>query len=275
MLLLRRGEVCERCAGRRFHHAIINKCVKDSLAASAVCAVEETLHRWTRIYERNVDVIISPSEFLKNRMVDHGRLPADKVLVLPNYADTNSIYPDYTPGDYGLFIGKVESIKGIWTLLEACRQIPDFEIRFAGRGDILEDAVRYCETEGITNAKFLGFQTGEDLARLRRESRFVVVPSEWYENCPMVILEAFAAGKPVIASRMGGVPELIDQSADGLMFDAGDSDSLAGHMRTLIGDAQLASEMGRKGRQKVEGRYSMSAYMDSLLAIYHDLAPNK
>jgi len=274
MLFLRKGQVCERCAGKWFHHAVINKCVKDSVMSSLVCCVEETVHRWLRIYERNVDLFITPSQFLKGKLVEHGRIREDQIEVLYNYAETKSITPSFTPGDYGLFLGKVESFKGIRTLLEACREIPDFEIRIAGRGTMYEEGLRIVEAENLTRVKFLGFQTGDELVRLRREARFVVVPSEWYENCPMVILEAFAAGKPVIGSRIGGIPELIEEGTDGLLYEPGDAHELASHMRTLMNDPTLASEMGRNARLKAEQRFSIEVYMQALLGIYAGVCGN-
>lgn len=268
MLLLRHGEVCERCGGRRFYHAVLNKCVKDSYGSSAICFVEETLHRWLRVYERSVDLFISPSEFLKRKLVEHGRLPESRIVVLRNYADTGAITPNYSPGEYGLFVGHLSRHKGVMTLLQACKEIPDFEMRFAGRGPLIQEAEQFVERESLTNVKFVGFQTGPDLSRLFQNARFVVLPSECNENCPMAVLEGFAAGKPVIASRIGGIPELIDDGVDGLLFEPGDADELASHMRTLIENPALSEEMGRNGRNKVDERFAMDKYMDSLLGIY-------
>ncbi|MBP6964210.1 MAG: glycosyltransferase family 4 protein [Armatimonadetes bacterium] len=271
MLLLTHGRVCERCRGKWFHHAVLRKCVKDSYASSLVCAVEGAVHRSLRLYERNVDLFVTPSRFLKGRMVQYGRLPEDRVEVLHNYADTRSIAPDFAPGEYGLFIGRIEALKGVLTLLEACGRVGGFEVRFAGKGPLLEECQRIVSDEHIENARFLGFQTGADFRRQLAESRFVVLPSECHENCPMVILEAFSAGKPVIASNMGGIPELVEHGADGLIFEAGNADELASCMRRLIDDPAMASEMGRRGRAKVEERFSIEKYMESLLAIYERL----
>jgi len=268
MLFLTHGRICEKCAGRRFYHAITNKCVKDSYASSALCCVEETLHRWFGLYERNVDLFISPSRFLKGKMVEHGRLPESQIEVLPNFSNTEAVTPDYRPGDYGLFLGRLEPLKGVTTLLDACKEVPDFGVWLAGRGPMLEEAEQFCRDHGLDRVRFLGFQTGEALSRLRKESRFVVLPSICYENCPNVILEAFAAGKPVIASRSGGIPELINEGVDGFLFDTGDAAGLASAMRRLIEDPELASEMGKQGRAKVEEHYSIGAYMKSLLGIY-------
>lgn len=267
MLFLNHGKVCEKCAGKWFHHAVMNKCVKDSYASSMVCCVEEAIHRLTGIYERNVDLFITPSQFLKGRMVQYGRLRESQIEVLPNYADIQSITPNYEPGDYGLFLGRIEPLKGVLTLLRACEDV-DFEIRFAGRGPLLEECERTVAEKNITNAKFLGFQTGEDFKRQLTQSRFIVLPSECHENCPMSILEAFSAGKPVVASNLGGIPELIDDGVDGFIFEAGNADQLASRMKQLIDDPEMAREMGKRGRAKVEERFSMEKHMQSLLGIY-------
>ena len=268
MLSLTHGRICRKCAGRKFHHAILNKCVKDSYSSSALCAIECAIHRWLGLYERNVDLFISPSRFLKGRMVEHGRLPDSQIEVLPNCADTDSMTPDYRPGDYGLFTGRLEPLKGFMTLLKACNAVPDFEIRLAGQGPMMEEGKQFCADNGLDRVKFLGFQTGDALARLQKESRFVVLPSECYENCPMVILEAFAAGKPVIGSRLGGIPELVNEGVDGLLFEAGDAEGMGAAMRLLADNPEMASEMGRQGRAKVEERYSIQSYMKTLLGIY-------
>ena len=271
MLLMVHGKVCERCAGKWFYHAVLNKCVKDSYAGSLVCAVEGTIHRTLKLYERNVDLFITPSHFLKGRMVKSGRLKEHQVEVLPNYADTRAITPDYTPGDYGLFLGRIEPLKGVMTLLSASGNIGGFEVRFAGRGTQMEECQRFISDNKLDNAKMLGFQTGAHLRRLLSESLFVVLPSECHENCPMVILEAFSAGKPVIASNMGGIPELVDHGVDGLIFEAGNADELAACMRQLIDNPDMAAEMGRRGRAKVEERFSIEKYMELLLGIYDRL----
>ncbi|MBI2842860.1 MAG: glycosyltransferase family 4 protein [Armatimonadetes bacterium] len=272
MLFLVHGKVCERCGGRRFYNAVIHKCVKDSLPSSLVCCLEEYIHKWTGVYERDVDLFITPSQFLKDKIVEHGRLREDQIEVLYNYADTKSIAPDYTPGDYGLFLGKLEPHKGVRTLLQACKEIPDFEVRLAGRGPLYEEGQRAANEYGLGKVKFVGFQSGPDLANLIRGSRFVVLPAEWYENCPMVILEALSAGKPVIASRIGGIPELVDDQVDGLLFEPGDAAALAESMRKLITNPSLATDMGRNGRAKMEKRFSIELYMDSLVRVYERIA---
>jgi glycosyltransferase involved in cell wall biosynthesis len=275
MLFLRNGKICERCAGSKFYHAVLGKCIKDSYASSLVCAVEETVHRFLKLYERGVDLFITPSNFLKQKLVEHGRLKECQIEVLPNYADVRMIEPCYEPGNYGLFVGRLEPLKGVATLLKACEQVPDFEVRLAGRGPMLEQGLEFAKSKGLSKIKFLGFQTGSDLQLLFRDCRFVVLPSECYENCPMVVLEAFAAGKPVIASRIGGIPELVDHGEDGLLFEPGNSEELAKCMRMLIDNKALAEEMGRKGRAKAEAKFSLEYHIDSLIGIYSRLLSSR
>lgn len=271
MLFISHGEVCERCAGRWFHHAVLRRCVKDSYSASLVCCVEETLHRVMRIYEKNVDLFISPSQFLRDKLVECGRLPEDKVRVLYNYAHVGTTPPATSSGDYGLYLGRVETYKGVGTLLDACRRNPDIPVRIAGDGGYLRTAQDRCRDEGIHNVEFAGFVTGDVLSALVAGARFVLVPSQWYENCPMVVLEAFSAGKPVIASEFGGIPELVDHGTDGLLFKAGDTGELAQCMRALFDDPAKSSGMGARGYAKVAERFSLESYMGSLLEIYRGL----
>lgn len=268
MLFLRNGQICERCAGAKFYHAFLGKCVKDSCVSSLLCAVEETIHRFLRLYERGVDLFITPSNFLKQKLVEHSRLKECQIEVLPNYADIRMTEPNYKPGNYGLFVGRLEPLKGVATLLKACEEMPDFEIRLAGRGPMLEQGLEFVNSRGLNKVKFLGFQTGDDLRLLFKECRFVVLPSECYENCPMVVLEAFAAGKPVIGSRIGGIPELIEHGKDGLLFEPGNSEELARHMKMLIDNKALAEEMGRRGRAKAEEQFSLEYHIDCLISIY-------
>lgn len=275
MLFLRHGKICERCAGKRFYHAVSGKCVKDSYVNSFVCALEETIHRLFRLYETGVDLFITPSEFLKHKLVEHGRLEENKIEVLRNYAGTHLVEPSYTPGSYGLFVGRLEPLKGVQTLLDACERIPDFEVRLAGRGPMLEEGQRFVESKQLDKVKFLGFQSGDNLRALFRDCRYVVLPSECYENCPMVVLEAFAAGKPVIASRIGGIPELVNDGEDGLLFEPGNSEELARCMKMLIDNKELAEEMGRKGRAKAEAKFSLEYYIDSLIGIYSRLLSSR
>ena len=267
VLFFTHGRVCEKCAGWKFHHAVLNKCVKESYASSLLCCIEGYLHRWFRMYEQ-VDLYIAPSRFFKQKLIEHHRLPEDRIEVLHTYGNTRNISPSYEPGGYGLFLGKVEAFKGVKTLVQACKAVPNLDVWIAGRGEFCDEGQRIAQAQGISNVKFVGFRSGHDVVRMLRECRFVLVPSEWYENCPMVVLEGFAAGKPVIASKIGGIPELIDHGVDGLLFEPGDAEGLASAMLELIENPDLASEMGRKGREKVEQRYSIEMYMKSLLGIY-------
>lgn len=267
MLFLRNGNVCELCKGRRFFHAFVLKCVKSSYASSLVCALECSIHRMLGLYENNVDLFISPSRFLRDRMVEYGRISEKQIEVIPNYADCERISPSFDPGGYVLYLGKIEEFKGVSTLLEASRGLNGFPIIMAGRGPLLESGRREAEREGL-NVKYVGFQTGYNLLTLIQGARCLVLPSEWYENCPMVILEAFAAGKPVVASDIGGIPELVSDGEDGFLFRPGNPLDLARCLSKLTEDPALAERMGREGRNKVAQRFSLDEHIRSLLMVY-------
>lgn len=268
LMLTPDGVLCEKCGGRQFHHAVTNKCVKGSTAASLVCCVEESLHRMLGLYDRNVDLFISPSEFLRDKLVQYNRIRKDRIVVLRNYANTEVIQPEYEPGDYGLFMGRLDRVKGVMTLLEAAKRVKPFKIKIAGRGELFDLAQKFIVENNLDNVELLGFRTGDDLVQLTRKSRFVIVPSEWYENCPMVILEAFAAGKPVIGSRIGGIPELVRDGEDGLLFRPGSVEELTSCIGKLAESTDTCKQIGIGVRSRVIREFSIQVYMDALMAVY-------
>jgi glycosyltransferase involved in cell wall biosynthesis len=118
---------------------------------------------------------------------------------------------------------------------------------------------------------FLGYKSGEELTTLIKEAAFVVVPSEWYENCSMVVLEAMALGKPVIGSNIGGIPEQIEDGRTGFLFPMGDTAALAARMSGLARNKALRISMGRAARRKLENEFSLRKHCQELLALYQCL----
>ena len=121
------------------------------------------------------------------------------------------------------------------------------------------------------NVEYLGFKSGEDLMNLVRGAAFTVVPSEWYENCSMVVLESMAMGKPVIGARIGGLPEQVVDGETGLLFESGNVSHLAKQMDTLLRDNSLIKKMGKTARKRVEAEYSLDKHMQNLYAYYDGL----
>lgn len=266
--------VCEKCAGGSYYHAVSERCVKDSIMKSVVSMVEMYVHTILQLYDNGIDLFISPSEFLKNKFVSNGRLSEDRIVHLPNAVDVSKYQPVYENRGYVLYFGRIEDYKGVFVLAEAMAKIPDTRLILAGTGKPEPELRSMLLKQGIRNVELVGYQTGEPLAELIRGASAVIVPSIWYENCPMTILEAFAYGKPVIGSRLGGITELITDGMDGLLIEPGNADELAACITSINGNPLLAAQMGAKGRDKVVERYSFEKYTDSLLHIYNRIDPS-
>jgi glycosyltransferase involved in cell wall biosynthesis len=154
--------------------------------------------------------------------------------------------------------------KGIDTLIAAARQLPDLDIRLAGDGPLIPNIIR----EAPPNMKFLGLMESQEMGILYQKARFLVMPSKWFEMCPLVILEAMSYGLPIIASRIGGLSELVEEGVTGVLFDPGNSEDLAKKMRFLWENPSLGLRMGQAGREKAIREYSEDAYYERLLSVY-------
>ena len=268
-LMLAPDGVCERCKGGKTWNAVAQRCQKDSRALSAVVALETTLHNVLGSYRKNVDLFILPSHFHTNKLVDWG-LPKEKARYLPNAVDVSELVPDYTPGERFVFVGRLSEEKGLLTFVKAVGA-SGTKATIVGTGP-QEDELRQTVEATGADVEFAGYQTGDPLFELIRGARALVLPSECYENAPVVLLEAYGVGTPVLGSDLGGIPELIRPDETGLLATAGDVESFATQLRAYddMPDATI-SAMGRAGRQFVEERFGRDLYLQGLLDIYREL----
>lgn len=259
---LRQGRPCSACLDQRFFNVLRYRCAEGSLAKSAVLYAEAAAHKLMRSYEK-VDAVIAPSRFMHGA-VTRSRFPPERVHVIHNGVETSRIAPSSEDDGYALFLGRLAPEKGIVTLLEAHAAVRDrVPLRVAGTGP-LEKRLR----ESYPYAEFIGHVSGTALDETIRRAAFLVVPSEWYENCPLAVLEAMAYGKPVLASEIGGIPELVLHGETGLLFPPGDHEALARGLKALISDADLRRRYGAAGRRRAEQRFSMERHIDALLGLY-------
>jgi len=268
-LMLAPDGVCERCKGGKTWNAVTTRCQKDSVALSAVVALETTLHNMLGSYRNNVDRFILPSHFHTNKLVEWG-LPREKTRYLPNAVDVSGLEPNYTPGDRFVFVGRLSGEKGLLTFVKA-GAASGSRATIVGTGP-QEDELKALVTSTGADVDFAGYQTGDALFDIIRGARALVLPSECYENAPVVLLEAYGVGTPVLGSDLGGIPELIIEGETGLLARAGDVDSFADVLRRYdeMPDADVA-EMGRAGRSFVEANFSRERYLEGLLDIYAEL----
>lgn len=223
-------ENCEKCIGGKFINCIKGKCIHGSIVKSSIGSIEGYLYKTLKAY-RNIDSIICPSEFLANKM-NTNVLFKDKTIVMHNFIDQVSC-KETKKEDYVLYFGRFSEEKGIKTLINVCKKLPNIQFVFAGNGP-LED-----EVNKISNIKNVGFQNGKQLEDLIRKARFSIYPSEWYENCPFSVMESQMYRTPVLGAAIGGVPELIENCKTGELFESGNESELKLKIEKLWNDKEL------------------------------------
>lgn len=250
-------ENCERCLGGHFINCLKGRCIHGSLMKSAVGMLEGSFWKWKGVYGY-IDYIICCSRFMKNKL-DSDPMFAGKTEVLYNFIDQVE-YRECEKKDYVLYFGRFSREKGIHTLVEVCKKLPEIKFIFAGTGDLQE------EINGIDNIQNVGFQTGENLERLIREARFSVCPSEWYEPFGLSIVESQVYRTPVVGAKSGGIPELIEDGVNGRLFESGNVGQLAGIIEELWNDPasmERYSEQGLKAEKN-----DLRQYSNKLMEIY-------
>jgi len=260
------GRICESCRGRRFYFCLAKSCNQNSYAKSALSALEMFIHHvLLRIY-RHVDYFIAPSEFLKLKLEDMGfRAP---MVCLPHFLDTADFTPSFEAEEPSfIYFGRLARVKGIQTLIKAARGLP-LKGKIVGDGELKEDVMRAVQAPGYSGLILKPHLSRGELIAEVRTSSCAVLPSEWYENCPLSVIEAFALGKPVIGARIGGIPELVRDGETGLLFEPGNARDLGEKLMTLAGNPGLAAEMGKRARRGVEERLNPDVYYSKLMEIY-------
>ncbi|MCH9674642.1 MAG: glycosyltransferase [Gammaproteobacteria bacterium] len=274
-LLLRDSSPCEKCVGRSLLPALRHRCYRQSLPATAALVSMITLHRLRGTYNRDVSRYLSLTEFAASKMIEGG-LPSSKVIVKPNFLlDTPPIGTG--KGGHALFVGRLSAEKGVTTLLNAWRQLPDFQLKIAGQGELLEDIQQIVTAENLP-VELLGQLSKEEVTAAMRDAAFLIVPSECYEGFPMVVVESFASGTPVLAADIGSLSEVVFEDIGCKKFAPGNVAQLvsgvremfqaheeAGPRRTLVRDHYLKNftpEIGLRNLLDAYAQASSSAAQD-------------
>ncbi|GIW94743.1 MAG: glycosyl transferase [Pirellulaceae bacterium] len=259
---LRRGKLCDLCLGGKEYFCVIYNC-RDNICESIAYAARSAFARKARFFCDRVHVIIALTSFARERLVVHGFSPA-QVCVLPNMVSVADRPADAGQGQFVLFAGRLSPEKGLDLLVEAARRLRHIPFFIAGDGPLRENLAGRCPE----NVELLGQVTSERLRDLYRASRMVVLPSLTYEMCPLVIGEAMGQGLPVVASRIGGLPELVRHQETGALFEPGNVAELARWIETLWDRPDLCRRWGEAGWQKAREQYSEEVYWQKLLDIY-------
>jgi len=272
-LYLREGEVCEDCAGNLPWRGVVRKCYRGSSAASAVLAGLVTLHRSLGTYRNKVSRYIALNDFCRKKFIEGG-LPAELIAVKPNFVDwkdeadssPNNPHP-LSQGASGvrsgiLFVGRLSVEKGIESLGKAALLLPDAKLCVAG------DGPQAAMLDGVQGVTKLGALPADAVRREMNSALALVIPSIWYENFPRTIVEAFAAGLPVIASRIGALAEIVTDGETGLLFEAGNVQDMADKLAWALANPEQMSMMGQKAHAKYEAEFTAEKNYAQLIDIY-------
>jgi glycosyltransferase involved in cell wall biosynthesis len=228
------------------------------------------VHRLLRASGK-ISAFIAPSIFLRAKMIEYGIEPS-KVYNIPSFLTTTNYKEHYGNAGYILYVGMILKYKGVGHLIRAFEKIEGkgISLKIAGSSSDgeKERLEKYVLKRNVKSIQFLGQRTGEELADLYQQAMFVVCPSTWYENMPNVIIESMAYGKPVLGSNIGSIPELIEDSVDGMLFKPGDSDDLAEKIKYLLNNQAKICEMGKRAREKAEQKYNQEIHYQKLMGIF-------
>lgn len=264
-LLLRDGRPCEDCVGTNLLPALRYRCYRGSLPATGALVWMLLRNRWHGTYTTLVNRYIALTEFAASRLIAGG-LPKDRISIKPNFAPGVSV-PGPGYGGYAVYVGRLSAEKGLRTLISAWKLIPEIPLKILGDGPLREELIDLSLKNNLP-IKFLGFCDRPTIIDTVGRAAFQVVPSEWYEGFPMVILEAYACGTPVVCSRIGGLDEIVREGETGVKFEAGDADDLARTVKQLLGDPARLSAMREKARAAFLTNYTPERNFQLLMDIY-------
>lgn len=234
--LFTQGEICERCVPGNTIHAVLHKCYRESYIQSAWYASIIGFHRYSGTFSECITSFMVPDHFLGTKLIAGG-IPASKIWRNPNpfFVKAHQVHPRHE--GYVLYVGRLVRQKGILTLLNAMANCgPTARLVIIGRGELADAVQVSIQSAGLVDrVHFAGPLWGDEVTRFIENCAAVVIPSEWYDNLPMILCRANAMGKPVIASRINGIPEYVQEGTNGYLFEAGDAVELASLIELVLG----------------------------------------
>jgi glycosyltransferase involved in cell wall biosynthesis len=266
-ILYTQGKICVKCINRSFSHAFLNKCYRDSYVLSGLYGLTLAVHRHFGDLRTLISSYITPDEFLKNKLIAGG-YPAERIFPITTPFDSSMFKPHYVHNGWLLYFGRVVKEKGIFTLLKAMKELPESKLKVVGWGEAYDDAKKMILQEHIYNVHFKGPLYGEELTETIKNSLAVVLPTEWYDNSPLVLLHALSLGKPVIASNIDGIPEVIAHGQNGLLFQPGNVSELADKIRLITENESLRLNISQNARLYAEKELGATNRVKKILEVF-------
>lgn len=274
--MLDHGKICEACLHGSYLNCVKRVCFKDSRVKCMMAAIESEFNKLSGLYNK-INLFITPSEFYKNKMMESD-LTKSKVICLRNFLPEKAVVSENMEGKhYYLYFGRLSEEKGVMTLLKAVQKVPEVQLEIAGTGpieEILQDYVHEMKLQ--ERVHFNGFLSGKALTDIIAGAKCIVLPSEWYENGPYSIMEAMAAGKPVIVSGEGGLPEIVKNGENGFICEAFNPSSLAECIQKMekLEDEQY-DRMSQYAAEQAAEMFDAEKYLKDLTSEYEKLLTAK
>lgn len=262
----RDGGVCEDCIDKVFKYpGILHGCYRGSRVATAAVAAMTAFHTMKGTWLNAVDIYIALTRFVRDKFIEAG-FPEKKLVVKSNF-----VYPDpgcgNGQGDYALFVGRLSPEKGLDTLLRAWGQLDrKWKLKIVGDGPMADDVRAFCAANASVD--WVGPKSRAETAEMMGNARVLVFPSQWYETFGRVAMESFAAGTPVIASRLGAMAEVCENGQAGMLFETGNAADLAEKLRWVFDHPAEAKAMRPIARQVFETKYTMPPNYRVLIEAY-------
>lgn len=267
-------KVCEECLSKGYKSCIKKRCVKGSLFASVVRVFSMKFHKMINVY-KNVYAFITPSEFLKKKLSLNG-FEEKRIHCIPTFTASKTTIGEQQIGSYGLYFGRVTEEKGVETVIKAYEKLPEYTVKIMG-DDTTDEAKRlkkYVENHKMKNVEFLGFKSGAELENIIKGARFTLIPSIWYDNLPNTALESFQYSKPVIASNIGSLPELVIDGENGYLFKPSNVEDLIKKIK-MLDDDTLVKKMGQASRKRLESRFAPQTHYEDLMKIFNEAVKSR
>ena len=264
-------DICEACIHGDYTKALVNRCVKNSRMGTLLRITAMKIYDKIKVFD-DVDSYVVTCNFTKNKLIEGG-VSESKIRCIPTFINSENIIPCYEHDKYFLFLGRMARQKGIKYAVEAMKYLKDTDYVLKVTGKITEDEEdqriwKYVVDNGLEDKViFTDFLYGEELSNLIRRAACIICPSIWYENMPNTVIEAYSYGKPVVASNIGSLAEIVDDNVTGRLFDMKNSYNLSKVLKEFVDDESLSERLGRNAREKCEVEYSESKHMDMLVDV--------
>ena len=261
--------ICEDCLKGHALSCVKNKCVMNSTVYSAIKLFAKKLHDFLNVTKK-VDAFVVPSSFTLQKLNQYG-IPMEKLHHIPTFFNLKQVSPEVSYEPYFLFVGRLEKQKGLMTLIKAFVKTgaPLKIIGFSN--DCYEDELKAYLEGKKHQIEFLGKKTFAEIEPYLKSCLCTLVPSEWYDNFPNVILESFAYKKAVVATDIGSLPELVVDGETGCLFKYGDFDNLADKAEKILKGEMNAKEMGEKAFAVLKDKYAPQAHYAQLISLFEGM----